>query len=69
MERLCGGQAPPIRTTLGGVCRPDAQPVPIGAADLPETAAEESIEEEEAIEEPTNTMRRDMGASPFAAPD
>ena len=38
-----------------------AQPVPVGAADLLETAAEESIEEEEAIEEPTYTYAQGYG--------
>ena len=38
-----------------------AQPVPVGAADLLETAAEESTEEEEAIEEPTYTYAQGYG--------
>ena len=38
-----------------------AQPVLVGAADLPDTAAEESIEEDEATEEPTYTYAQGYG--------
>ena len=42
-------------------CRLDVQPVPVGAADPLDAEAEESMEDEEAAEEPTYTLAKGYG--------